>query len=132
MKTRFPKFCLFIAATLLTAGPLISQELISKRGYQMPPDPIKKIVLAPRHENVSLSNLSPDKSYFLISKGDGLTPVERLGSPYMNLAGVVVDTIANRSRSMTTGGSVGLELIPAMGGTAKAIQIPAGCRISSP
>jgi dipeptidyl aminopeptidase/acylaminoacyl peptidase len=132
MKHSFFKISFALAVAAFTVCTLPAQELISKKGYQEPPEQIKKIVLAPRHENVSLSNLSPDKAFFLVTKGDGLVPVERLGSPYMNLAGVVVDTIANRSRSMTTGGSVGFEIRPVNGGTARQIQIPANARVSSP
>jgi dipeptidyl aminopeptidase/acylaminoacyl peptidase len=132
MRNRILKYSLFFSLMVFMITPLLAQELISKKGYQEPPEPIKKIVLAPRHENISLSNLSPDQESFLNTKGDGLIPVARLGSPYMNLGGVQVDTVANRSRSLTTGGSVGFDLIPAMGGAARQIQVPANARVSSP
>jgi len=132
MKHRFIRFSLLISLVMLVANPLQSQEeMFSKKGYQDPPDAIKNHVLAPRHENISLSNLSPDRSWFLNTKGDGITPVERLGLPYNNLAGVVVDVEANRSRSLTTGGSVGYEVIPAEGGSPRTIQVPANARVSS-
>lgn len=132
MKHSFSRLSLLIALLTLVVNPLVSQvDMFSKKGYQMPPDLIKDFVLAPRHQNISLSNLSPDRAYFLNTIGDGLTPVERLGKPYKNLAGVVVDLQANRARSLTTGGSVGYELIPVTGGTARQIQIPAGARVSS-
>ena len=132
MKRKLLKPGLLISLALLSFGAVQSQDVISQKGYLEPPDPIKSIALAPRHENVSLSNLSPDQTYFLRNLGDGMTPVDRLGSPYMNLGGVQVDTVANRSRSLTTGGSVGIELIPAFGGTPKSIPIPANSRVSSP
>lgn len=132
MKHRFFRFSLLISLVMLVVNPLIAQEeMFSKKGYQDPPDAIKNHVLAPRHENVSLSNLSPDRSWFLNTKGDGITPVEMLGLPYENLAGVVVDLEANRSRTLTIRSSVGYELIPAEGGTPRAIQIPANARVSS-
>jgi dipeptidyl aminopeptidase/acylaminoacyl peptidase len=122
--------CLVFA--VIAAGSLQAQDLLSKKGYQEPPEQIKKIVLAPRHENISLSNLSPDRAYFLNSISDGLVPVARLGLPYMNLGGVEIDTIANRARSMNTGGSVGFRLIPAGGGPERKIQIPLNVRVSAP
>ena len=132
MKHRFFRFSLLIALVAVVVNPIVSQEdVISKKGYQDPPDALKNHVLAPRHENVSLSNLSPDRSWFLNTKGDGITPVEMLGLPYENLAGVVVDLEANRSRTLTIRSSVGYELIPAEGGTPRAIQIPANARVSS-
>jgi dipeptidyl aminopeptidase/acylaminoacyl peptidase len=132
MKNRIVSMCLLSAVVAFMAGQLSAQELISKKGYQEPPEKIKSIVLAPRHENVNLSSLSPDRTWFLVSKSDGLVPVERLGSPYMNLGGVVVDTVANRARSMTTAGFIGFELLPATGGAGRPIQIPANARVSSP
>lgn len=132
MKRKLFKPGLLILLAVFSFGAIQSQDVISHKGYIQPPEPIKSIVLAPRHENVSLSNLSPDQAYFLVSKGDGLTPVARLGSPYMNLGGVQVDTVACRSRSLTTGGSVGFELIPVTGGAPKAIPVPANARVSSP
>ncbi|HSL86096.1 MAG TPA: hypothetical protein VK861_04110, partial [Bacteroidales bacterium] len=131
MKHKNLRFGLVITLAAFLFNPLLSQEdMFAKKGYQDPPDAIKNHVLAPRHENVSLSNLSPDRSWFLNTKGDGITPVERLGLPYENLAGVVVDIEANRSRSLTTGGSVGYEIIPAEGGTPRTIQVPANARVS--
>ncbi len=132
MKRKMLKPGLLVLLGVFSIGAIQSQDVITHKGYLEPPEPIKSIALAPRHENVSLSNLSPDQTYFLRSLGDGLTPVSRLGSPYMNLGGVQVDTVANRSRSLTTSGSVGIELIPALGGAPKAIPIPANARVSSP
>lgn len=132
MKKNVLRFGLLFWLAAMIAAPAMAQEVIPKKGYQDPPDAIKKMVLAPRHENVSLGNLSPDGAWFLNTKSDGMVTVERLGTPYMNLGGVQVDTIAGRSRSLTTGGSVGMELIPVGGGAAKVIPIPAGARISSP
>ena len=123
---------LYIIFSGLLILPVVAQEVISKKGYQDPPEAIKKMILAPRHENVTLSNLSPDKAWFLNLKNDGIVTVERLGLPYINLAGVQIDTIANRARSLTTGSMAGLELIPATGGTPRPIPVPSGARITSP
>ena len=131
MSNRILKHGLCLVITVFSVTTLQAQDLLSKKGYQEPPEQIKKIILAPRHENVSLSNLSPDRAWFLTSISDGMMPVSRLGLPYMNLGGIEVDTIANRARSMNTGGSVGYELRPAAGGPARRIQIPANARVSA-
>lgn len=130
MKKRLFDFCLIALGVLLLSPTLMSQEVIPLKGYQEPPDIIKDIVLAPRHENVSLSSLSPDGKWFLNTLSDGLTPLERLAIPFMNLGGLEVDTAANRSRGLTTGGSTGYELIPWEGGNPVRIDAPAGTRVS--
>lgn len=111
---------------------VFSQEFISKKGYQKPPEEIKNLILAPRHENVTLSNLSPDRTLFLNTIGDGLTPISRLAKPYQNLGGIEIDTAANRQRSFTTGGSVGYELIPRERGRTRPILTPDEARVSHP
>ena len=94
---------------LLSTG-LFAQSILSEQGYQEPPQEIKELVLAPRHENVTLNNLSPDRALFLNALGDGLTPMSRLGKTYQNLGGLELDTAASRHRRFTTGGSVGYEI----------------------
>ncbi len=111
---------------------LFAQDVLSEQGYQEPPQEIKELVLAPRHENISLSNLSPDRSVFLNAIGDGLTPMERLGRPYQNMGGLEIDISANRHRRFTTGGSVGYELIAWEGrNRSRAIRTPGDARVSN-
>ncbi len=114
----------------LTTG-IFAQEMISRQGYQEPPEDIKNLVLAPRHENVTLNNLSPDRSVFLNSIGDGLTPMSRMGKPYKNIGGIEIDTAANRHRRLTTGGVVGYELIPWERGRTRPIRTPDNARFTN-
>ena len=57
-----------------------ADDIIKQEGYAVPPRELADAVLAPRHLNVSLSALSPDKKWFVDETGDG--PMEyfvRLG-----------------------------------------------------
>ena len=119
-----------LIAMLLFSANLFSQEVLAAKDYQVPPEEVKNIVLAPRHQNISLTNLSPDGRFFLNSHSDGLTPLERMAIPFMNIGGREIDTVANRLRSLTTGGSIGYELIPAEGGDPTPINLPSDARFS--
>ena len=53
-------------------------------------------MLAPRHLNVSLNTLSPDK-WFLNEIGDGPTSIAVYSRPFDELGGVFIDFKANRA-----------------------------------
>jgi hypothetical protein len=42
-----------------------ADDVLKQEGYQTPPKELADAVLAPRYMNVTLSNLSPDKKWFL-------------------------------------------------------------------
>ena len=60
---------LFALAMLLCSAAALAdgENTISKYAYIRPAPNIEKLVLAPRHLNVNLTNLSPDGEHFLIS-----------------------------------------------------------------
>lgn len=120
-----------ILLIFLGSSEIPAQELITAQGYQEPPEEIKEMVIAPRHENVTLSNLSPDRSVFLNTIADGLIPVERLAVPYYNLGGIEIDTAANRHRRFTTGGSVSYELFLWERERTRAVRTPDDARVSN-
>ena len=101
-------------------------------GYLTPPSSIAEEVLAPRHENVTLSNLSPGGEYFLNRVSTGISPLSAFAKPYYNLGGLQVDHIGNRHRSLTTQSpTIGLELInPENGDVVRAIDVPDNVRIT--
>lgn len=68
-----------------------SKDLLAKEGYQVPPPDIAKLVLAPRHLNVSLSNGSPDRKHFLREESEGMPSVQTFGKPHVYYGGVQVD-----------------------------------------
>ena len=48
-----------------------ADEVLKQESYAQPPKELVDAVLAPRHLNVTLANLSPDKKWFLDEIGDG-------------------------------------------------------------
>src|SRR5437763_12973477 len=118
--TRFSPPWRVVAALPLLALPLGAQnvmqqgwnpkEILAKETYVKPPEIVERIVTAPRN-NVSFSNPSPDKRYFLKAESEGLPSIEVFGKPHYRLGGVEIDYKANRARALTTRGSVGLTLI---------------------
>jgi dipeptidyl aminopeptidase/acylaminoacyl peptidase len=107
-----------------------ADDIIKQEGYAVPPKDLADAVLAPRHLNVALSNLSPDKKWFVDEIGDGPVTMKTFAKPFHELGGVFVDYKANRSRLMTIRNNVGVQLISAADGSKKAIQLPPGARVS--
>ena len=141
MTTRVARFApaLVLAlcgAPLLAQGPGMNgswaDEIIKKDGYATPPPELADAVLAPRHLNVTLSSISPDKKWFVDEIGDGPVVMKTFSKPFHELGGVFIDYKANRSRALTIRNNVGIQLIAAADGSRKPIQVPAGARVSNP
>ncbi len=119
-------------ATAPKAGPVgWADEIIAKEGYVTPPPELTAAVMAPRWNNINLSNLSPDKKWFLNQIGDGPVVMKTFSKPFDELGGVFLDYKANRARSLTISNNVGIQIISATDGSRKQIQIPAGTRVSN-
>ena len=108
-----------------------ADEILNKEGYATPPKELVDAVMAPRHLNVTLSNLSPDRKWFLDEAGDGMIQMDRFSIPFHELGGLFIDYQANRTRTLTRGGSIGIQLISATDGSKKPVAIPANTRVSS-
>ncbi|MCJ7627671.1 MAG: hypothetical protein MUO50_04700, partial [Longimicrobiales bacterium] len=106
-------------------------SILAAEGYITPPDTIMQAALAPRWQNFSFSNPNKDGSWYLESIGDGLPHIGEFSKPYHELGGEFVDFAANRDRSLTTRGDVGLRLRSVDGAT-RDIQVPDGARVSNP
>lgn len=93
--------------------------------YITPPESVAQEILAPRHEHVTLKNLSPDGSYFLNRIERGMPQLSSLAKPWYNIAGLQVDHRANRNRSITIDEPVvGLELIDSQTGESRRLDTP--------
>lgn len=106
-----------------------------REGYLTPPESIAEEVLAPRHQNVSLSDndISPHGEYFVNTiEASQMSPLSYYAKPYYNLAGLQIDHLGNRNRRMTTETTVGLELINSRTGRVTSIETPENARISDP
>lgn len=108
------------------------RALLATESYVRPPEVIERLVTAPRHLNVSLTQPSPDRRHFLKTQSEGLPSVEAFGKPHLYFAGLQVDPAANRARNLTTRGAAGLELIDATTGESTRIETPKNATVSSP
>jgi len=107
------------------------EDVLKQESYAQPPRELADAVLAPRHLNVTLANLSPDKKWFLDEIGDGPVVMKTFAKPFHELGGVFIDYKANRARALTIRNNVGIQLIAAADGAKKVIQVPAGARVSN-
>ena len=106
-------------------------DILKADSYQMPPRELADAVLAPRDQNVTLTNASPDKKWFLDEIGDGPVVMKTFSKPFHELGGLFIDFKANRARPLTVRNNVGIQIISAADGTKKLIQLPAGARVSN-
>lgn len=129
------------ALLLLSTQPLQAQdanaasieaakEVLAKESYVRPPEVIQKLVTAPRHLVVSLTQPSPDRRYFLKEQSEGLPSVTAFGKPHIYFAGLQVDPAANRARSLTTRGASGLSVIDATTGAPTVIETPKNATVT--
>src|SRR4030095_6093843 len=106
-------------------------KVLTHEGYVMPPRELADAVLAPREMNVTLSNPSPDRKWFLDEIGDGPTPMAIFGRPYDELGGVFIDYKANRQRAMTRRNTIGIQVVSAADGSRKVLATPANTRVTN-
>ena len=108
-----------------------NDELIQAEKFVAPPPELAEAVTAPRHVNLSLSNLNADKTWFLDEISDGPVKTDVFSKPFDELGGEFIDFAANRSRVLTIRSNIGIRLISAADGTTRQIQIPPGARVSN-
>jgi dipeptidyl aminopeptidase/acylaminoacyl peptidase len=108
------------------------KERLAAETYVKPPSAIARLVTAPRQNNVTLSNQSPNRKYFLKLQSEGLPSVETFGKSHYYFAGLQVDYKANRARVLTTRGSSGLSIVDASTGQSRTLETPKGASVSSP
>ncbi len=112
-------------------GPGWQDKVLSHEGYVMPPRELADAVLAPREMNLTLSNPSPDKKWFIDEIGEGPVPMAIFGRPFDELGGVFIDHRANRQRAMSRRNTSGLQIISAADGSRKTLATPAGVRVTN-
>jgi dipeptidyl aminopeptidase/acylaminoacyl peptidase len=105
--------------------------VLTHEGYVMPPPELAAAVLAPREMNLTLTNPSPDRKWFIDEIGDGPVPMAIFGRPFDELGGVFLDWKANRQRAMTRRNTVGLQIISSTDGSRKTLATPAGLRVTN-
>jgi dipeptidyl aminopeptidase/acylaminoacyl peptidase len=124
----------FVAA-LAIAAPAQAQRdpqaVLADKSFVTPPADIAEMALAPRYLNASLTNVSPDKRWFIHEIGDGPVTMDRFSRDFDELGGVFIDYQANRHRNMTIRTNVGINLISAADGSVVEVDVPDGARVSN-
>ncbi len=108
-----------------------ADQILQQDSYATPPPELASAVLAPRHLNTTLGELSPDKKWFLSEVGDGPVVMATFSRPFDELGGMFIDASANRSRALTTRNNVAIQIISAADGSKRALTLPAGARVSN-
>jgi dipeptidyl aminopeptidase/acylaminoacyl peptidase len=106
-------------------------DILKQETYQSPPKDLADAVLAPRYLNVSLTNASPDRKFFVDEIGDGPVVMKTFAKPFHELGGQFIDFKANRARALTIRNNVGIQVISAADGSKRQIRLPAGARVSN-
>jgi dipeptidyl aminopeptidase/acylaminoacyl peptidase len=127
-----------IAGMLLLALPAAAQtaigqsdhDLLATETYVRPPSVVDRIIMAPRTD-ITFSQPSPDRKWFLKSPGLDRGDVAQFGKPHIYLGGVQIEARANRARVLTTSTHLGLVLVDPKTNTTKTIVTPRGGSISS-
>ena len=107
------------------------QQILREERYVKPPSRVAEILSAPRVD-ISFSNQSPDQRWFLRETGLDRSDISINSSPRIYLGGLVLDTRANRARTLTTSTRTGLTLIDPRTGATRAMETPRDARITSP
>jgi dipeptidyl aminopeptidase/acylaminoacyl peptidase len=128
---------LLLVATASLLAPAEAQgqrdphAILADKGYVTPPGEIAEMVLAPRYLNVTLTEISPDRRWFLHEIGDGPVTMDRFSKDFDELGGVFIDYQANRHRNLTIRSNVGINVVSAEDGSVTAIDVPDGMRVSN-
>ena len=112
-------------------GAWDARQVLEQKQFVSPPAVVTEAVLAPRYLNVTLSDVSPDRMWFLHEVGDGPITMEVFSKPFHELGGQFIDFEANRSRRLTTRNNVGIDVISASDGSKVEVEIPRGARVSN-
>ena len=85
-------------------------DVLRKEGWVKPPAVVERIITAPRTD-ISFSLQSPDRKWFVRTAMPDRGDIRDYGKPHIYLAGLAVDTKANRARSMTMRAGTALMLV---------------------
>jgi dipeptidyl aminopeptidase/acylaminoacyl peptidase len=107
------------------------QVALDREAYLTPPKEIADAVLAARHETVTLTDISPDGKKFVVTKRDGLPPLQRLSRPHVYLGEVAFDHAAGRSRNLWVNSQVGFDIFYHADKRTVPVQVPERARVGN-
>ena len=107
------------------------EAILAAKEWVTPPPEIAEAVMAPRYLNVTLSNVSSDKRWFIHEIGDGPVTMDRFSKPFDELGGLFIDYAANRHRNLTIRTNIGINIISSADGSEVQVDVPQGSRISN-
>jgi dipeptidyl aminopeptidase/acylaminoacyl peptidase len=106
------------------------QEILQTETYVRPPAVVERIIMTPRTD-ISFPSPSPDRKWFLRAVIPDRGDIRQYGKPHIYLAGIQVDTEANRARLLTIRGNTGLTIVDPRTMATRAIALPKGATASS-
>ncbi|MEP6990307.1 MAG: prolyl oligopeptidase family serine peptidase [bacterium] len=112
------------------AAPWNPQQVLRTEHYVQPPAVIERIIRAPRTD-ISFTMPSPDRKWFLRTVGSDRGELSAFGKEHINLAGLQIETRANRARTLTTSTRHGLTLFDPRTQATRTIETPKGATVSA-
>ncbi len=129
---RTHRLVLALVAVFASVGALAQQKVdpLTAEGYILPPADIVKAVSAPWYKNVTVTNISPDRTRYVVLERDGNITIANLGRTHLNLGGFQVDTEGQRERALNSRTGTGLRIVNLNGGESVNVKVPADARVS--
>ena len=123
---------LFAQAPVQAASPSWDpQQILRTEKYVHPPALIERVITAPRVD-ISFTSPSPDRKWFLRTVGPERGDLKYYGKGHINLAGLQIDTLANRARTVTMKDDPGLQLVDPRTGSTRSLEVASGITVTSP
>lgn len=107
------------------------EAIIRTESFVRPPARIAEILTTPRVD-ISFTNQSPDGRWFLRATGVDRSDVSLWGAQHIWLAGLAIDDVANRARSVSVSTRFGMELVDPHTGAIRKLSTPEGASITEP
>jgi Tol biopolymer transport system component len=99
---------------------------INAESYLKPSAEIAEYFDQPRYLNVNLTNLNANRTWFARVKADRAVSLADISTKHENLAGILIDPVADRARTMSYRTSSSIVLTSAADFATRVIQAPKG------